>query len=86
MTNGEIETIRNIIARLKAENLGCSHGESAQARVDELNTYVTGDPRTGSHRLEVASRLYLDTWVIPSLEMLLPGDGRDVDLARRMSR
>ena len=35
--------------------------------------------------LKGGARLYLDTWVIPALEMILPGEGRDVDLARRLS-
>lgn len=86
MTKTELETIRNIVARLKQENLGCHHGAGAKAQIDALNTRkVDGKPREGSERIECASRLYLDTWVIPSLEYLLP-ESRNPDLALRMSR
>jgi hypothetical protein len=32
------------------------------------------------------ARLYLDTWIIGPLEMLLPGEARDPNLAERMSK
>lgn len=86
MTKTEIETIRNIVKRLKAENLGCAHGSGTKVQVDALNTSKrTGEPYEGSARLEVASRLYLDTWIVPALEYLLP-ESRDPDLAKRLSR
>ena len=74
MTKGEIETIRNIIARLKEPNLGCSNSPIHNFIVEPAN----------SAKLQVVSDLYLQTWIIPSLEMLLP-EARDVDLAVRMS-
>ncbi len=87
MTKTEIETIRNIVARLKEQNLGCSHTSGAALQIEALNTRkVDGQPREGSERLEVASRIYLDMWIIPSLEYLLPGDEHDPALALRMSR
>ena len=75
MTKRELETIRNIVARLKKPNCGCSNSPGFAPLVTDAN----------AHGLEVASRLYLDTWVIPSLEMLLP-ESRDPALAVRMSR
>lgn len=76
MTKGEIETIRNIIARLKKPNCGCSNGIGLESIVAAAN----------AKGIEAPSRLYLDTWVIGALECLLPGEGRDVDLAARLSR
>lgn len=76
MTKGEIETLKNIILRLQQPNLGCSHGPGRESLVLEAN----------SQGLHVTSDVYLNTWIISSLEMLLPGPHRDVDLAVRMSR
>jgi hypothetical protein len=67
MTKSEIETIRNIVARLKADRLGAAEG----------GDYVLD--------LSHGARLYVDTWLIAPLEMLLP-ETRNVDLAVRMSR
>jgi len=75
MTKQEIETIRNIVARLKQQNCGCANPVGAGPIVAEANALG----------LAVASRLYLNTGVIPSLEMLLP-EQRNPDLAVRMSR
>lgn len=75
MTKQEIEVLQNIIARLKKPNCGCSNSPGFDSLVADANAYG----------LEVASRLYLDTWVVPSLEMLLP-ESRDPALAVRMSR
>jgi len=86
MNKTEIAVIANIVAKLKEANLGCSHAGYVEARVAELNTRSDGKPREDGMRLEVASRLYLDTWIVPALEMLLPGEGRDLDLAKRLSR
>ncbi len=86
MTKAESETIRNIVARLREQNLGCAHGPGIDPLIERLNTFeFQGETRQRSQRLEVASRLYVDTWLIPSLEMLLP-ETRNVDLAVRMSR
>lgn len=67
MTKGEIQTIRNIVARMREPNMGCN-----------------GNPEEDRNRLEV-SRIYLDTWLLAPLEMLLPGEERNVDLAESMS-
>jgi len=86
MTQAEIETLQNIIKRLREPNLGCSMGEPTCSRILALNASLSDDPRSQGMRLEVASRVYLNTWIIPSLEMLLPGPGRNTTLARSMSR
>ena len=72
MTKGEIQTIRNIVARLKKERCGCA------APMNAKNERL-------AHDYEAVSRLYIDTWLISPLERLLPGDNRDVALAERMS-
>lgn len=85
MTKAEIRTIENIIARLKSPNLGCGHMPGIVERIAELNALPSGDERGAGQRLEVASRVYLDTWLIGALECLLPGEGRDPGLACRLS-
>lgn len=76
MTNGEVEVLRNIIKRLKKPNCGCCNDLHVKELVAQLN----------AQSIEAVSRPYLDTWVIPALEALLPGDNRDVQLARDLSR
>lgn len=78
MTKGELETIRNIVARLKEANIGC-------ARDQNDNCTDTGSNTGKIHGRVSASRIYIDTWLIGPLELLLP-EGRDVDLAVSMSR
>jgi len=80
MTKNEQIVIQNIIDRLKTENCGCDNGAGTEAIVEAANNFG------GScGRMEVVSRLYLDSWVIPTLEKLLLGDGRNVDAALRLS-
>lgn len=86
MLVGEIETIRNIVARLKSDDLGCAFGpfeDGLRDAIKEHNERVAAGLSRG--RLEVASRLYLNTWIIPALEALLP-ETRDLELAQMMSR
>lgn len=64
MTQGEENTIKNIICRLKAERLGAANGYC---------------------ELKPSDRIYIDTWLIGPLELLLHPD-RDVELAERMSK
>lgn len=75
MTKKEQEVLSNIIERLSAPNCGCHNGFWTEKIVAELN----------ARGIEAVSRLYLDTWVIPALRMLLPGEDRDIDLACRLS-
>lgn len=76
MTKTEIETITNIVARLNEPNCGCSNGMGYEAIVAAVN----------AKDIEAVSRIYLNTWIIPSLRMLLPGDEHDPKLALSMSR
>lgn len=75
LTQAEAATIENIIARLKEPNCGCSNGFGTEELVTQVNDLG----------IEAVSRLYLSTWIIPALELLLPGDERNPDLARRLS-
>lgn len=75
MTKKELEVISNIIERLSAPNCGCHNGFETEKIVAEVN----------AKGIEAVSRLYLDTWVIPALRLLMPGEGRNVDLACRLS-
>jgi hypothetical protein len=75
MTNKEQQTIRNIIYRLSLPNCGSGNRIGTEKLVAEAN----------AAEIEAVSRLYLDSWVIPALRMLLPGEDRNVDLACRIS-
>lgn len=75
LTQAEAATIENIIARLKQPNCGCSNGLNTEQFVKQVNELG----------IEAVSRLYLNTWIIPALELLLPGESRNPDLARRLS-
>jgi len=84
MTKTEQQVLRNIIARLNRPNCGCYNSDSVAGTVAIAN----------DHGVECVARIYLDTWIIPALEYLLPGNDpgnplnkvRDPDLARRLSR
>lgn len=75
MTRKEQEVVSNIIERLSAPNCGCHNRMGTETIVAEAN----------AKGIEAVSRLYLESWVIPALRMLLPGEGRNVDLACRLS-
>lgn len=77
MTKTEVQTIQNLITRLKLPNCGCSLDPWQHA------AYLT--QRGTEADVAIVTRLYLNTWVIPSLEMLLPGEGRNPQLAARLS-
>lgn len=82
MTKAEEQTIRNIIARLQREHLGCSHGGGNA----ELDLLEERNKRTAPfNRIECTARVYVDTWLIGPLACLLPGAGRDTKLAQSMS-
>lgn len=66
MTKTEIETLKNVIARLSAKDKRCSR--EVQEALSNPNL-----------------RIYLDSWVIPALELLLPGEKRDPKLAHALS-
>lgn len=71
----EERTIRNIIERLQEPNCGCSNGMGTEKAVEQCNALG----------IEAVSRLYLDTWVIPALKRLLPGDPVATRLAADLS-
>lgn len=76
LTKTERETIENIIKRLKKPRAGCADpfpDDSAKAE-SQANGY------------EGVSRIYLDTWIIGPLELLLSDEPRNKTLARDMSR
>ena len=75
LTKTEAATIHNLIARLKKPNCGCSNGFGTEEIVKAAN----------DQGIEAVSRLYLDTWVIPALELLI-GENRDPKLAEDLSR
>jgi hypothetical protein len=75
MTKAELNTIRNIIARLNKQNCGCSNAANADALVGLAN----------AQNIQCVSRIYLDTWVVGALECLLP-ESRDPRLAESLSR
>jgi hypothetical protein len=75
MTGKEQKTIQNIIDRLSSPNCGCHNGIGTEKLVAEVNT----------KGIEAVSRLYLDSWVIPALRLLMPGVDRNIDLANRLS-
>lgn len=80
MTNGEIQAIRNVIARLREEDCGCSHaliGPDGPELAEAIKT-------AHEHGCEVVGRGYLESWIIGALECLLP-EARDVDLAVKLS-
>ena len=75
LTKTEAATIHNLITRLKKPNCGCSNGIGTEAIVKAVN----------DEGIEAVSRIYLDTWVIPALELLI-GENRDPKLAEDLSR
>ena len=75
MTKDEEATICNLIARMKEPRIGCAEPfPSAKIAGEKLAVGYEG-----------VSRVYLETWIIPALELLLPGDGRNPALARKLS-
>lgn len=77
LTKTEQQTIENVIARLRCDpikNWGGT-GEDHPGESDEVRAALT-DPRV---------KRYLDTWVTGALALLLPGERRDPELARRLS-
>lgn len=82
MTNQELDTIRNIIARLKKRDCGCSHSFIGPDNNSELKAAVE---TLNAREIECVSRIYLDTWVIGALERLLP-ESHDPKTAVALSR
>lgn len=83
MNRTEVAAIRNVIARLKEANCGCSPDTIFNNTTREIVRLA--ETLREPHTLEIVSRIYLDTWIIPALELLLPGEGRDPELARELA-
>ena len=75
MTQIEIQTLQNLIDRLKKPNCGCASSLCRKALIEQYN----------ENGIEAVDRLYLDTWVISVLKLLLPGEHHDPKLARSLS-
>lgn len=78
LTKTEAETIQNVINRLRCtpiQNFHSIPGNTQHRESDEVRAALTGP-----------AKIYLDTWVIGALVRLLPGEKRDPDTARRLSR
>ena len=75
MTKTEQQVIENVIKRLRCETHKLPDGTERQRESDEVRAALTGD-----------AKLFLDTWVIGALELLLPGESRNPELALRLSR
>lgn len=76
MTKTERETIENLIKSLKMPRAGCS----------EPFPDVSAKEEKQANGYEGVSRLYLDTWIIGPLELLLSDEPGSSETARRMSR
>lgn len=76
MTKTEIAALEALLTRLKAPNCGCSHGFTSEELIRQVNEIG----------IEAVGRIYLDTWIIPAIERLLPGDQRDPKLAYELLR
>lgn len=82
MNKRQRTAIERTIARLKDKHLG-AYLSAISPGQDELNKAVE---TLQAHGYEVASRLYLETWVIPALELALSSAADDQHLAVRLSR
>lgn len=75
LSKTETATIQNVINRLKKPNCGCSNGYGTEGIVKDAN----------AQGIEAVSRLYLESWVISALELLV-AENRDPKLAEFLSR
>lgn len=76
MNKTEMATIENVIRRLKEPRCG-----SAEPFPDEHKKREYQVPG-----YEGVSRIYLNTWIIPALELLLSDNKHDKELARDLSQ
>ena len=83
MKVGEEQVIRNVIERLKKRHCGCLNTIFNASVVKAVKLAETTQ---GSETIEVVARIYLDTWVIPALELLLEEGQENIGLALRLSR
>lgn len=76
MTKKERQVITNIINRLKCERLGCAEPFPDASAAQEKQ----------AHGYEGVSRLYVNTWLIGPLELMLSDKQDALDTAVSMSR
>lgn len=74
LSKTEERVLRNVILRLQCAPVRHSDGSYRPGESEEVRAALTGD-----------AKLFLDTWVIAPLAMLLP-EQRDTELAERLSR
>jgi hypothetical protein len=74
LTKTEEYVIRNLIKRLRCEPVKWQDGTEHPGEADKVRDALTGD-----------AKLFLESWVIAPLELLLPGDDRDPELAWKLS-
>lgn len=67
MSKTEKRIIQNVISRLKADNCGCHNDFGAGPIEKQIKAY--NEENHSSSKLELVSRRYLDTWVIPALKL-----------------
>lgn len=82
LTKTEAAAIANVAQRMKQVNFGSSSALDG----DEINK---ARKLLNDAGFDVVSRIYTETWVLPALELLLPGNPeakRDPDLAEDLSR
>ena len=79
MNQRQRRTVENQIKRLKDHNLG-SHITHQSQEVKDAVALLN------SKGYEVVGRLYLDTWVVPSLEYMLSDNVETQKLGERLSR
>lgn len=83
LSKTEQRVIQHIINRLKEENLGSAGYHPEQLELMKmLNSWE--DQLGRRKQIECVSRIYLDSWIIPALEHLLPGPDRDPELAEKL--
>ncbi|ATI15695.1 hypothetical protein [Bordetella phage vB_BbrM_PHB04] len=81
MNQRQRHTIEQIAARLKKPHAGASVGGPLDS--EEVNKAIE---LLQSKGFEVTSRLYLNTWVIPPLDLMLSDAAHDQKLALDLSR
>lgn len=79
MNQRQRRTVENQIKRLKDRNLG-SHASNQSREVQDAIALLN------SKGYEVVGRIYLDTWVVPSLEYMLSDNTETQKLGERLSR
>jgi hypothetical protein len=93
LTKTERATIENIVKRLKKPNCGGSFRQEEQVSKAVQNIGMVPEtigfedcPNNRIDQLALVPRIYLDTWVIPALELMLSDDPNNKRTALALSR